>query len=97
MRQNPSLQVKEQKLDTLVTTARTESMLLRCHAERVQRNSNLYKGYIPKTVRNPIRTYVGIDLTPSHLSRLICYVYIFTASVCTFDIISISFFYMKHT
>jgi len=56
MRQNPSLQVKEHKLDTLVTKACTESMLLRCCAQWVQTISNLHKGYVPETVRNPQHT-----------------------------------------
>lgn len=75
-----------------MTTAHTESMLLRCHAEWVQTISNLYKGYVPETVCNPQHTQVGTDLTPTHLPHLICYVHIFTVSVCKFMMLFLSVF-----
>jgi hypothetical protein len=62
MIQNSSLQVEEQKLATLVTTAHTERMVLRCHAEWVETISDLNKGAIPETF------YVTQNLLKSKLT-----------------------------
>jgi len=93
----PAFKLKNKKPDTLVTTACTKSMLLRCRAEWVQTISNLHKGYVPETVHNLQYTEVGTDFSPTHLSHLICYVYIFTVSVCTFMMLFLSaFLYETH-
>jgi hypothetical protein len=55
-------QVEEEKLATLVTTAHTERMVLRCHAEWVQTISDLHKGDIPETF------YVTQNLLKSELT-----------------------------